>query len=73
MNRAVFLIGLLLAILSHPKIKDKVFARLMNEGLVTPKQLPPEKSELIRFAGPNLSLLLIGVILMIIGAILEYT
>ncbi len=73
MSLLFFIVGLLLAILSHPKIKDKVFGRLMNEGLLTPKQLPPEKSELIRFAGPNLSLFLIGIILMIVGAIIEYT
>lgn len=67
MNVVVFIAGLLLATFSHPKVMRFVMTRLFNEGLVVPKVIDPQKAELIRFAGPNLSLFALGVILMIIG------
>ena len=69
MNVVVFVAGLLLAIFSHPKIMRFVMTRLFNEGLVVPKVIAPRKAELIRFAGPNLSLFTVGVILIIISAV----
>lgn len=67
----IFLLGLLLVIFSHPKVMRFVMARLFNEGLVTPRQVRPEKAELIKFAGPNLSIFGAGIILMILGIILR--
>ena len=42
-------------------------SRLMNEGVVTPKIVKTEDAEIIKYAGPNLSLLFIGILLMIIS------
>jgi hypothetical protein len=44
--------------------------RLFNEGLVTPQKPKPEKSEILKHAGPNLSLFIIGAILIFIGILL---
>jgi len=71
MSLALFIIGLLLAIFSHPKVMRFVMTRLFNEGIVTPKNLSREKTEIIRFAGPNLSLFFIGAILMLIAIIIR--
>lgn len=70
-GRIIFLLGLLIAIFSHPRVNRFFMSRLFNEGLVTPKTLKPEKAELIRFAGPNLSLFAIGLVLMLLGIILR--
>lgn len=71
MNLVIFFLGLLIAIFSYPKIMSKVMSRLFNEGLVTPRIVKPEKAEVIKFAGPNLSLFVIGIILMLIAIILR--
>ncbi|MDP3741278.1 MAG: hypothetical protein Q8R08_03030 [bacterium] len=73
MNLILFLIGLLLAIFSHPKIMRGVMSRLFNEGLVTPRAYKPEKIEVVKYAGPNLSLFAIGIILMVASLILQYS
>ncbi len=70
MSLVIFILGLLLVIFSHPKVMRFVMARLFNEGLVTPRRVAPEKAEIIRFAGPNLSLFLIGAILIVVGIIM---
>lgn len=71
MKSIIFLAGLILVLFSHPKIMRTVMNRLFNEGLVTPRRLPPEKAELVRFLGPNLSLLFVGIILIILGLVLK--
>lgn len=71
MTRIVFLFGLLIAIFSHPKIMRYVMSRLFNEGLVTPRAYKPEKAEILKFAGPNLSLFGIGVLLMLLSFIIR--
>lgn len=71
MSLIIFLIGLALCVFAHPKVKNFVMARLFNEAILTPKVVEPEKAEVIRFAGPNLSLLAIGVVLMLLGIILR--
>lgn len=70
MNFLVFLLGLLLVIFAHPKVMRLLMTRLFNEGLVAPRQEAPEKSELIRGAGPNFSLFFIGIILIIISLLI---
>ena len=67
----LFFIGLLLTIFSHPKVLRFVMSRLFNEGLVTPRALKPEKAELVKYAGSNLSLFAIGVVLMLLSLILR--
>lgn len=71
MRLFLFLLGLALAIISHPKILNRVVARLFNEGLLTPRRYAPEKVELVRFAGPNLSLFALGIILMLLSIALR--
>ncbi len=71
MNLVIFLLGLLLVIFSHPKILRSTMSRLMNEGLVTPRVIKPEKAEVIKFAGPNLSLFAVGIVLMLLSIILR--
>lgn len=63
--------GVLLAVLSHPRAARPITLRLMNEGILTPK-VPkhPEKTEILKFGGPNLSLLFAGLILILTGIIL---
>jgi len=70
MKLAVFLLGLLLAILSHPKILGPVVSRLANEGIVTQRPIPRRDAEVIKHAGPNLSLFFIGLILILLGIII---
>lgn len=65
-----FVAGTLIILLSHPRFTREAITRLFNEGIITPKKIKPEKSEVIKYAGPNLSLFLIGVILIIIGFLL---
>ena len=67
MNVALFLLGLAIAVFAHPKVMRFFMTRLMNEGVITPKVVKPEDAELIKHAGPNLSLLFVGILLMIIG------
>lgn len=71
MSLLVFLLGLLLTLLSIPKVSNFILPRLINEGLLTPKEPKPEKAELIRYAGPRLSLFAVGIILMFLGIILR--
>jgi len=67
----LFITGLLLAIFSHPKIMGFVMTRLFNEGIVTQRKVQPEKAEIIKFAGPNLSLFFVGVLLMIASILIR--
>lgn len=67
MSRVVFLAGLAIAVFSHPKVMRFFMARLINEGVITPRNVKPEDAEIIKYAGPHLSLLFIGILLMIIG------
>lgn len=71
MKLILFLIGLLLTIFSHPKVIRGIMSRLFNEGLLTPRVVKPEKAEVIKFAGPNLSLFAIGIVLMLIAVLLR--
>ncbi|MBI4050834.1 MAG: hypothetical protein HY396_02570 [Candidatus Doudnabacteria bacterium] len=71
MSLIVFLVGLLLAIFSHPKVTRFFMSRLFNEGVITPRRVSPEKAEMIKYAGPNLSLFAIGIILMMLAVILR--
>ena len=71
MSIALFVIGFLLAVFSHPAVMRFVMNRLGNEGIVTPKKLKPEKVEFIRYAGANLSLFGIAVILMLLAVIIR--
>lgn len=48
-----------------------IMSRLFNEGLVTPRQVKPEKAEVVKYAGPNLSLFAIGIIFMILSLLLR--
>ena len=70
MNLLIFLIGLAICILSHPKVLRPLMTRLFNEGIVSPKQVSAESAEVIKFAGPNISLFLIGIIIMLISFII---
>lgn len=63
----IFLLGLGLAIFSHPRLRHVVMSRLANEGVVTPKTLPAAKTEIIRHAGSSLGLLFLGVALMLLS------
>ena len=67
----LFIAGLLLAIFSHPKIMGFVMTRLFNEGIVTQRKVQPEKAEIIKFAGPNLSLFFVGIIVMLLGILIR--
>ena len=67
MNAALFLFGLAVAIFSHPRVMRFFMSRAYNEGVVTPKIVKTEDAEIIKYAGPNLSLLFIGILLMIIS------
>lgn len=69
----LIIIGVGIAFLSHPRISQSFFSRLANEGLLTPRQLRPEKTELLKYAGPHLSLFFVGVVLVIIGIYLLLT
>ena len=71
MSLAIFFIGLLLAIFAHPKIMNFIMTRLFNEGIVSQRRIPPEKTEIIKFAGPNLSLFFVGVLLMITAILIR--
>lgn len=66
----LFAAGILTILLSHPRFSRPAITRLFNEGVITPKRVKPEKSEVIKYAGPSLSLFLIGIILIIIGFLL---
>jgi hypothetical protein len=71
MPRTILIIfGLLVCVSANPRLREPIVQRLINEGLVTPQRVKPEKAELIRFAGPNMSLFIIGAILIIIGIII---
>lgn len=62
--------GALVILFSHPRIGRPIVERLSNEGVVTPKLVKPEKAEIIKYAGPNLSLFVIGFVLIILGIII---
>lgn len=64
-------IGLLIIILSFPKVRLPLIARLYNEGFVTPRKVKPEDAEIIRYSGPQISLFAMGAILIFIGIILS--
>jgi len=66
----LILVGLLIIIFSRPVFLRPLMNRLFNEGLVTPQKPKPEKSEILKHAGPNLSLFIIGAILIFIGILL---
>lgn len=66
----LFGLGMALAIFSHPKIRAPIMARLFNEGIIISQSAKPEKAEVIKYAGPNLSIFAIGFILMVIGIVL---
>lgn len=72
MNERLILIvlGIGFILFSFPQIRAPIMTRLFNEGFVTPKRVKSEEAEIIKFAGPNVSLLMIGVVLIIIGIIL---
>ncbi len=69
----LIILGAAITIFSHPKMTKPSMSRLFNEGLVTPRREKPEKTEVIKGAGPHLSLFIIGVILIILGAILMFS
>lgn len=72
MNGIILIIlGFLIILFSFPKIRRPIMARLMNEGIVTPESIKPEKVELIKYTGPSISIFGIGIILIIIGIILK--
>ena len=66
----LILLGLAMILLSSPNIRQPIMVRLFNEGIVTPKVIEPKEGEIIRNAGPNVSLFVIGIIFIIIGIIL---
>lgn len=72
MNYGILLIiiGVAIALLAYPKFRRPIVSRLFNEGLVTPKIVAPEKAEVIKFAGADMSLFAIGFALMLIGLII---
>ena len=63
----LILLGISMLIFSFPKIRMPIMNRLFNEGVVTPRRVPPEGSEIIKSTGPSISLFAIGVVLVIIG------
>ena len=69
-NFAVITLGIGMIALAFPNISHRIFARLFNEGFVTPKQVRPEDAEIIKYAGPNLSLLVLGAIIIIAGVVI---
>lgn len=72
MNGIILIIlGLIIIVFSYPKISNQIMSRLYNEGFVTPKRVKPENAEIIRYAGPQISLFAIGAILIFIGIILS--
>jgi hypothetical protein len=71
MNWTLFGIGLFLCIFSHPKVMGFVMKRLLNERLVPAKKVSREQGEIIRFAGPNLSLFFVGAILIVLSMVLK--
>jgi len=71
MNGIILIVlGILITLFSFPRISSQIMARLFNEGFVTPKKIKPEDAEIIRHAGPHISIFAIGFILIFIGAIL---
>lgn len=71
MKLGLFLAGIAVCALSHPKITRFFASRLTNEGIITPKVVKPENAEIIKFMGPNLSLFFIGAILILVSLILN--
>lgn len=71
MKITLLLVGLVLVIFSHPAVSRFVMSRLFNEGIVTPRDIKPEKTEVVKYAGPNLSLFGVGVILIFLSLILR--
>lgn len=66
----LIIIGILICIFSHPKVSGPIIQRLLNEGLVNPKVYKPEDAEVIKHAGPNVSMFAIGIIFMLVGFLL---
>lgn len=62
--------GAVLAIFSHPRIGPPIVARLANEGIITPKLVKPEKAEILKYAGPRLSLFILGIIIIVFGILI---
>ena len=73
MDRLILItFGVLIILFSFPKIRLPIMNRLFNEGVVTPRRVPPEGSEIIKSTGPSISLFAIGVVLVIIGIIIQW-
>lgn len=66
----LILLGLILAIMAHPKMKKKILPRLSNEGIVTIRPFHPKTDEIIKSGGPNLSVFATGFILIFIGLVI---
>ena len=71
----VFMIAGSLAVLfSFPKIRLLTIGRLQRAGVVSKIKLKPKDRELFSGAGPNLSLFILGVMMIALGALeLLYT
>lgn len=65
----LIILGLLICILSHPKILRPIMQRLFNEGIATPQNIAPDKTEIIKYTGPSTTLLFIGIVFIFIGII----
>ncbi len=71
MSLIFLILGLAFLLLAHPRLRLAIIGRLFNEGLITPQQRSPKKSELIRFAGPNISLFGLGMIFLLLSMIIH--
>ena len=67
----LIIVGIIIIILSHPKILQPFMTRLFNEGIITPQRVKREDAEIIQYAGPNISLFAIGVIFILIGILIQ--
>lgn len=66
----LIIIGVLIVIFSFPRVRRPIMSRLFNEGVVTPKRVKPEDTQIIQNTGPSTSLFAIGIVLIIIGIVI---
>jgi len=72
-KEGIFLIvlGLLVSAASSPRLRAPFVSRLVNEGLASAKPIKPRDAEILKFAGPNFSMLIIGGVLILAGIIIS--
>ena len=65
----LIVVGAVLILISFPKIRASTLGRLQTAEILPKIKLKPRDQEIVSGAGPNLSLMIMGFVLMAVGVI----